>query len=136
MVKMSCEEFIFLTRSEPENWINCCEVLMTREGDIILAVPSHQEAIIEYVSIIENTSTECVKDFLRNEYLLPTEFYAGKYKVISVWYDYMIRSEDITSSQNDSINMLKAEGLIDSNSKLVISHDFSNYLFRKSLADN
>lgn len=60
MIKMSCEEFIFLTRSEPENWINYCEVLMTREGDIIRAVPSHQEAIIEYVSIIENTSTECV----------------------------------------------------------------------------
>lgn len=109
---------------------------MTHDGDIILARPSHQEAMIEYVSIIENTSIECVKDFLRSEYIVPTEFYAGKYNVISIWYDYMIRSEYMTSSQNDSINMLKAEGLIDSNCKVVISHDFSNYLFRKSFDDN
>ena len=109
MKKFTIDQFIAYTKANPTRWINYCEVLMTADGDIILARPSHAEAAIQYAAELERKPVDEVKDFLRKEMLSPVEFYAGKYRLISIWYECLISDHSLgcTDSQLDSIKKLK-----------------------------
>lgn len=132
MKTFTIDQFIAYTKEHPTEWINYCEVLMTKTGDIILARPSHAEAAIQYASDLELKSVDEIKDFLRKEMLSPSEFYAGKYRLLSIWYDYIVADSlmDITRYQEDSLKKLKDAGLISADYQLQRSREYRNYLIR------
>lgn len=133
MKKFTINKFIAYTEANPTRWINYCEVLMTAEGDIILARPSHAEAAIQYAAELEQKSVDEVKDFLRKEMLSPIEFYAGKYKLIAIWYDCVVTDSlyECNDYQIDSFNKLKDAGLIRAEQRVMKSREYYNYLVRK-----
>lgn len=133
MKKFTIDKFITYTKANPTRWINYCEVLMTAEGDIILARPSHAEAAIQYAAELEHTPVDEIKNFLRKEMLSPVEFYAGKYRLIAIWYDCVVTDAlyGYNDYQIDSFNKLKDAGLIRAEQQIITSREYCNYLARK-----
>ena len=133
MKKFTIDKFIAYTKANPTRWINYCEVLMTADGDIILARPSHAEAAIQYAAELEHRPVDEIKDFLRREMLSPVDFYAGKYRLISIWYDCVVTDSlcGCNDYQIDSFNKLKDVGLICAEQHVMVSREYYNYLVRK-----
>lgn len=132
---MTCDEFISLTRREPLNWINYCEILVTKSGQIILARPSHQEACIHYAMEVEHKTRSEIECELREECLCPSDFYVDKYGLICVWYECILTSDSIYRFQQHTLDKLVAEGLISKRCGRVISSEYRNYLERKELSN-
>lgn len=124
---MNINEFINLTRSDPNSWRNYCEIIIRNNGLIELARPSHTEKLIEIYCEIEHiTRDEFIEGFPK--YLSVVDFIVEKYKLICVWYDYMIRPEKINRFQQRTLEALVHENLISAESKYKIAREYSWYL--------
>lgn len=124
---MNVKEFIDLTRSDPDSWINYCEIIIKSNGLIELARPSHTEKIIEiYCDAEEITRDEFVNKFPAN--LSIVDFIVEKYSLISVWYNYIIRPAKINRFQQKTLEALVKEKLILPDPAYKIVKEYSWYL--------
>ena len=80
------EEFIKLTKAYEENFIAYCEIVITENGVIFLAVPSHGQ-VVKWLH----------KKGFRN--------------ICQVWYDYA-EAPSMTKAQRKILDCLEEEGLI------------------------
>lgn len=112
--KMNRYQFINYTKEDELKWINYCEILIDRNGDVILAVPSHVEAIINYIAYKEKKSNKKIKDLIKHSSCLPIEWCVDKYGIIAVWYNgYMYSTyKKITKSQLKTLKLLRENKLI------------------------
>lgn len=133
---MTVEKFINYTKRHPLKWINYCEILIDSDGSVILARPSHQEALIKY----------CMKKYsmTREDYLDTVPMWCGnsyiveKENLICVWYRELLLPKKILELNNfqlHTIEKLEETGLImPRNSRQdSVANDYSCYLYRKSL---
>ena len=134
MTKFNIYEFIEYTKINRNKFISYCEVLMDQYGNIILAVPSHTEAAIEYAIVKENKT----RDQFKNEIptmCLPLEWVVDKYGLIAIWYcGYMHSAYKNAPNrfQRKSLDMLIQHGLI-IEEHVQEACEYKNYLWRKSM---
>lgn len=133
---MTISSFIKYTKKHPLDWINYCEILIDSDGSVILARPSHQEALIRYCmkkySLSRKDFLDTIPIWCGNGYIVEKE------NLICVWYNALLLPKDIlelNSLQRNTIKNLEDAGLIMSESSRhdSIAHDYSCYLYLKSI---
>lgn len=110
---------VFDYKTHAENFKNYCEVVIYEDGKIEYAVPSHQEKAISIYCKNHNISR---KELWK---LIPfTEsplhwicYYEG---LVSVWYEMIVKPENITKEQKRSLARLVLNGCIDKDYKTLI----------------
>lgn len=107
------KQFLQLVKQEPHRWYHYCEIVITRGGRIILAIPSHQQCLLNYFYKKERVDSEWYKRNISTR-LSPNDFVIDKYGLISVWYDFIVYSKEkgISKAQMETLNMLKDNNLI------------------------
>ena len=133
---MTISSFIKYTKNNPLDWLNYCEILIDSDGSVILARPSHQEALIRYCmkkySLSREAFLNTIPIWCSNNYIVEKE------NLICVWYNALLLPKDISKLnflQRNTIKKLEDAGLImPGNSRCdSIARDYSCYLYRKSL---
>lgn len=106
----------FLQLAKKNKWKKYCEIIITRGGRIMLAVPSHQYCLLNYLYEKEHVDDEWYRNNISTR-LSPTHFVVDKYGLISVWYDNIIYSKekDISKAQMETLNMLRDNDLLSDN---------------------
>lgn len=94
-----------------KNFINYTEVIILQDGTVEYAVPSHQQKLIE-LAMKEFNMTKEELDKAIPIYVSPTDWCIVKLGVISVWYEFIIRPEDITKEQTEMLEKFKTAGII------------------------
>ena len=97
-----------------KNFTNYTEVIILKDGTVEYAVPSHQQKLIELTMKEFNmTEEELNKAIPITE--SPTDWCVVKLGAISVWYEFIIRPEDITKEQTEMLEKFKTAGIIRNN---------------------
>ena len=129
---MSIEDFIELTRLNPDEWYHYCEIILDNDGSVILARPS-QEALIKYYCDRNNITRNKIIEHIPID-LSPTMFIIDKYTLVSVWYNMIICSFDgLNGNQSKSLDMLVNNGLIMSDFVAYPTNEYKLYLERKNI---
>lgn len=120
--KLSVYEF--LKEREKDPWYNYCEIMLTEQGLILYANPSHNEVIVNYCK------NKYDKDIPSNIPILcsPTHYLVEKYNLVLVWHNCILCSDKLTRRQLNTINILKRHKFISSNYETVISKEYSNHI--------
>lgn len=112
MIKYTIDQFIELTKLNPDNWKGYCEILIDNDGSVILARPSHQEALIQYYCNKENITRDQAVESIPISYS-PLHFIVDKYNIISVWYMCIIYSyNNMNNDQRNTLDILADNHLI------------------------
>ena len=123
---MNVFEFIELTKKEPDKWKGSCEIIIKRNGEIELARPSHTEKLIEiYCNNMGITREEFTQTF--PTFLHIISFICEKFKLICVWYDFLIGPEKFNRFQNRTLKLLKDEKIINV-TRMNVATEYSWYL--------
>jgi hypothetical protein len=115
MRKYNIYEFIEYTKQNKNKFYNYCEVVIDPYGNIILAVPSHQETVIRYMMEKENMTREDVMNTIPASYS-PHHLIIDKYQLITVWYHGYTHGTHVNKRPNrfqrKALNILESNGLI------------------------
>lgn len=132
---MNIYEFIEITRKEPMSWIQYCEIIIEPTGNIILARPSHEQAIVAYAMKKENKTRDEIYAELLSDCCLPVEWFVDKYKLIAVWYSgYMCHIKGPNRFQKKVIELLQKEGLVESrNPHIRNATEYTDYFKRQEI---
>lgn len=115
MKKLTIGQFLHITKMDPNSWRGYCEILIDNDGSIILARPSHQEALLEYYCNEENITRDQALKNIPIEYS-PAHFIIDRYNIISVWYNGIIYSySNMNDKQRYVLDTLLDHHLISSN---------------------
>ena len=110
--KYSIEEFIELTKKNPDEWNHYCEIIIDNDGQVILARPSHQICLLQYYCDKENIKMENIEEYIPREFS-PEHFIIDKYNLISVWYMCIIYSyNNMNNDQRNTLDILADNHLI------------------------
>lgn len=134
MITLTVDEFIKFTESEPDNWINYCEINMLPNGRVFLARPSHRESIIQFVMEKEGKTRTDIQFEMTKDLLSPTSFYIDKYKLVAIWFNYILHSREsgLTDEQELALSKLEAAHLIRyRHGSVATTSEYTNYLYRQ-----
>ena len=126
---MTINDFIKLHGKYSEyRWYNYCEVIITQDGSVFEAVPSHTIWLEQYAQSVLGLTREQ----LSNEIPViasPIHWIVERCKVISVWYGLIIAFKDYYKNPYimDAIYTLKENGLLspDIDNNIIISEEYS-----------
>lgn len=112
---MKVEEFIKLHHPEngSESWISYCEAIITKDGEIYEAVPSHERKLIELMAytleVDEENIIHCIKPDSS-----PAHYIISRMKYVSIWYDFGIAYAGYLDNPRivDVLEKLEKSGLI------------------------
>ena len=132
---MTINEFINKTKEEPLNWINYCEILIKPSGGVLLARPSHTEALIHCImNKYEKTREDVMLEIPFD--CSPLDWIIDKCRFVAVWYEgYICHHGGLNRFQKRSIKILEDNNLIAPKGMQynALTHEYENYLYRKSL---
>ena len=135
MEKFNVYDFIEFTKRNPKSFIRYCEIIIDLYGNIILALPSHQEAVIKYAMEKEHQSRKEVAKSIPISYS-PFAWLLDKYGLIAVWYEGYeygtYKNKKPNRFQRKSLVLLKKYGLIDPE-WIEQTNEYEVYLCRKSI---
>lgn len=104
---------VFDIKTHNENFINYLEVIILQDGTVVYAVPSHQQKLLE---LYGNKYNITIEDIINKNIIplceSPEDWIIYDLNVISVWYDFIIRPENITKEQQEILDKLKSEKCI------------------------
>ena len=130
--KYSIEEFIELTKKNPDEWNHYCEIIIDNDGQVILARPSHQICLLQYYCDKENIKMENIEEYIPREFS-PVHFIVDKYDLISVWYESILSSsKGPNEAQLKSLGLLRKNKLIAPGYLVAKTNEYHLYLYRKS----
>lgn len=93
-----------------EKFVNYLEVLIKEDGEIVYAVPSHQEKAIELVMEKYQWTRDDVIKYTPKEYFFDwLEWLLSECGAISVWDDFYIGEPN--KNQKNKLKMLKLNGI-------------------------
>lgn len=100
----------FNIKMHKATYIHYLEVIITPDGVIHYAVPSHQEFLIKYICTNENLSRDELNALCPKEYYFDfLTWLCKKSKCISVWETFYYG--ELNNAQRESLNDLKLENL-------------------------
>lgn len=88
-------------------WINYCEIIIDKDGKIIIANPSHIEAMLRL--------TKRNREDIYNEMPItasPIHWFVNYLEYVSVWNNFQICPKSLTLSQYETLQILESEGFI------------------------
>ena len=131
--KYSIEEFIELTKKNPDEWNHYCEIIIDNDGQVLLARPSHQMCLLQYYCDKENIKMEDIEKYIPREFS-PVHFIVDKYDLISVWYASILSSsKGPNEAQLKSLELLRKNKLITPGYLIMTkTNEYHLYLYRKS----
>lgn len=111
--------------SEP--WLGYCEAIITENGHIFEAIPSHQEWMIRYAMKKLGVSRDEL-NIIIPKYASPVYYIVERFNLISLWYNFAIVPPEYYNN-DDMINTLSkliTSDLVDKNilSHIKISHEY------------
>ena len=110
--ELEVQEFIDFTQTEPDMWKCYCEILITKEGKVILARPSHQIALLNYEADMQGRDLDIVVDEFPYT-AAPESYVVDKRQIIAVWYTaVLVSSNGISDSQKETLDKLVYYNLI------------------------
>ena len=105
---LHCE---FDIEKHKETYINYLEVVITEDGIVHYAIPSHQEYLIRLAMKMNNLTRDELVDFIPDEYYGDVIIWLCKItNSISLWNDFM-QFYSINDKQVKTLNQLKDFGL-------------------------
>jgi hypothetical protein len=124
--KFSPFDFLVYTKIHPMEWIHYCEIIIDPNGAIILARPSHQEAVIEYAATINEVDREAILADIGLEFS-PFHYLIGKYGLVAVWYGFGIYSnyKGLNQFQKHTLDILKKNNLISQEFELSPTNEYN-----------
>lgn len=135
MIKFNIFDFVKYTKLNRGKFINYCEIIMDPFGNIILAIPSHTEAVVRYVMEKENKSIDDIRNEIPTN-CSPLTWCIDKYGLIAIWYcGYMhgtYKYKRPNRFQRRSLDILINNGLI-TEEYIESCREYSLYLKRKSM---
>lgn len=127
-MKYTVNEFIEMTKQNPDEWIGYCEILILNNGMIELARPSHTEKMIEIYCEKMNIATEYFKTNFPN-ILNPLHFISEKYRIVAVWYSsILIPGSNLNRFQEFTIRRLQDAKLL---SMQLLTYNTEEYSYYK-----
>jgi hypothetical protein len=99
-------------------WINYCEIIILKNGNIILANPSHTERMLKLTGEDRNDIYERMPIVAS-----PIHWLVDYTKNISVWHQFQILPEDVTEEQLKTLSLLESEKMIKKNYNYVTNAD-------------
>ena len=132
--KYTVYEFLNKVKSEPFKWINYCEIIILQSGLIIIANPSHQEAILKYIKDkYHYESRQSVIDSIP-KLCMPLEWFIDKHNLVAFYYQgYIESSKGLNRFQKHTIQILKDNNLLCDDPFVRVSNEYKNYLYRKDI---
>ena len=129
---MNVYEFIQYVDQNKEKFIKYCEIIITDNGIIEFAHPTHSISIVREASKKNKISVEEYKNSIPKS-CSPLHWVTCKEKFIGVWYNYIIVPQKINRIQKKVLDLLSENGIIDKYYTKEISKEYENYLYRKKL---
>lgn len=109
-------EFLEFYEKYKDKWINYCEIIIDKDGKIIIAEPSHTEAMLKL--------TGETRENIYNKMPIiasPIHWFVKYLKYISVWYNFQLIPEKLTLAQYETLELLEKHGFIKYNTEIVIN---------------
>lgn len=113
MEHLDFSEFLLKYKNK---WINYCEIIIDKDGKIIIANPSHTEAMLKL--------TGETKEIIYNKmpiYASPIHWFVKYLNYVSVWFNFQLIPENLTFAQYETLNLLEQNGFIKYNAEKVIN---------------
>lgn len=123
-MSLSVNEFVELTKKEPNKWNHYCEILILHNGLIELAEPSHMEKGIKiYCEKMNMSKEEFIEKF--PTCLAPFDFICEKYGIVALWHSIMRRPPKLSRFQERTINILIKNKLLN----IMVEKVFTEYTY-------
>lgn len=126
------DEFLAVTKMNSDMWIWYCEILIFPDGNISLARPSHTETVFSYYEKKNHITRDEINKEIP-EYCSPLHYIIEKENLVSVWYQFIICSENITPKQEKTLKFLVNHELISDKYARTYSHEYSLALSRQNI---
>lgn len=129
----SIYDFIQYTRENPDEFRNYCEIVMGIHGEIYLARPNHQRALLALAAYKNKMFVkEYESSIPRN--CGPTYWIISKEKFIAIWYDRLfIPVGGMNRFQKRSIKLLQEAELISNDLFIDEQNEYQAHLYRKKI---
>ena len=129
---MTVQEFIQYVKNHDMCFIMYCEILINPKGEVILSRPSHTEAMVQEVMILENWTREQVKESIPT-LCNPLYFMCDKYNYCVVWYNMIMTPLHVTKEQVATFNTLKDGHILDRQSEIDMTEEYWKYCWRVNM---
>ena len=80
-------------------WIQYCEIIITKDGDIIEATPSHMVALTELYCKEFQVTEDKLREFMISNGICPIEFMVERLQCVSLWYYFAIAYPDVVYNE-------------------------------------
>jgi len=112
------ESFLQHVKHNPMNFINYCEIIVTKSGDIYIARHGHTETM---KSLYKEMTGKCANDEM-SIYDSPFEWLVENTNALPVWYDdhmhkLNLNAIEFSDEQSNVIDVLYQNGIINWNLK-------------------
>ena len=137
---MNVDEFNTYIIKNKEFFIEYCECLIFDDGNIMMAVPSHEMALMKYM-----IHKECPEKINGDPYMIcnelipygcsPLHYIADKYNIVVVWYNSILIPTEINVMQWGVISKLRSSGAIlpiIQIGSIIENHEYQNYKIRNA----
>lgn len=123
---------IFDYDTHAKNFINYLEVIIFKDGHIEYAVPSHQMKLSDIYCKNHNISFDQLINLIPITES-PEEWICYNEGLISVWYEFILRPENISEKQKEALDKLVEKGCIypKYESKIIYKNKYGNIISRK-----
>ena len=129
---MDRNEFVSYVRAHQDEFIHYCEILISPTGDVVLARPSHQEAIIRIAQEILNVDRDTLYDIVSLEFS-PLSYFMDRFGYIMVWYDLARTPFKITDQQKETLKLLIKEEILSREIQFGFTHEYQLSEWRKTI---
>ena len=113
MERLEFEEFNLRYK---DRWINYCEIIIDKEGKIIIANPSHVEAMLKL--------TKRTREDIYNEMPItasPIHWFVKYLEYVSGWNKFQLVPKSLTLAQYETLQLLENYNYIKYNAEVVIN---------------
>lgn len=133
MIKpMTVQEFLQYVKDHEYKYISYCEILINTKGEVILSIPSHTEALVREIMMIEHCTREDLQESIPMN-CEPINFMCDKYNYCAVWYQAVLTPLRVTKEQSSTIQILKDNRVIDPNATISPTYEYLLHGWRKTI---
>ena len=129
---MKIKGFIKHVKMHKDQFVCYCEILISPEGEIVFANPSHTEALIRIAQEAFDTDREGIRNMIGAEFL-PMHYLIDRLGYISVWYNMATTPLHITDEQVECLRELKKEKIISADLHVQFTHEYQLSEWRNNI---
>ena len=129
---MTVNAFIGLVKRHKMDYIRYCEILIDERGHVILASPSHQEALVKIAARKTKRTPREIKNGVPVD-CNPNKYLADKYNIVMVWYSILDIPLNVNDIQIETIRRLTMEKILSDCPKIDYNDEYHKSLWRNKI---